>query len=401
MRAMNEWQRETEVVCGMSKIQWEKVKLKEICNFVNGDAYKDTDWSSKGIPIVRIQNLNNINKPFNYWKGSLEGKVTIDNNDLLLAWSGTPGTSFGAHIWDRGFAILNQHIFKVNYDEERSNIIWLKFAINQILDVMIEKSHGAVGLRHVTKSVVENLEIHLPPLEEQKRIVGIIEHKLKNIEKVKCLVSEQTILINELAELYTNDNFEKRKFPTDWEWKCLGDICTEDKVIVNGKVSNLQFVGLEMIKSNSGEIDLNAQTMPGLSTCYYFDERHILYGKLRPYLNKVALPNFKGRCSTELIPLFPKKGMSKEYIALLLKQKRTVNYVMTEKTGSRMPRANIKHLLSMKVHVPPLSEQIKIINLLKEKSKKVKILCHLLNEQKYMINLFPSSILRQAFQGKL
>ncbi len=138
---------------------WDKIKLKEICSFINGDAYKDTDWSNNGIPIVRIQNLNDINKPFNNWAGQIEDRVTIDNNDLLLAWSGTPGTSFGAHIWNRGFALLNQHIFKVIYNQDKANLFWLKHAINQILKIMIDKSHGAVGLRHVTKPEVENLEI--------------------------------------------------------------------------------------------------------------------------------------------------------------------------------------------------------------------------------------------------
>jgi len=177
---------------------WNKIKLKEICNFINGDAYKDIDWSNAGIPIVRIQNLNNINKPFNYWAGTTEDRITIDNNDLLLAWSGTPGTSFGAHIWNRGFALLNQHIFKVVYNEKSANPIWLKYAINQILSIMIEKSHGAVGLRHITKPEVENLEILLPPLDEQIKIVNYLETISNAVENVKKVIKEQSTYINAL-----------------------------------------------------------------------------------------------------------------------------------------------------------------------------------------------------------
>jgi len=85
---------------------WRWVKLGEICKFINGDAYKESDWSSSGVPIIRIQNLNDRSKPFNYWRGTLGDRVKISTGDLLLAWSGTPGTSFGAHIWDGEPAVL-------------------------------------------------------------------------------------------------------------------------------------------------------------------------------------------------------------------------------------------------------------------------------------------------------
>jgi type I restriction enzyme S subunit len=176
--------------------KWRISKLKDVCQLINGDAYKDTDWSNEGVPIIRIQNLNDKTKPFNYWAGSLENRVNISNGDLLLAWSGTPGTSFGAHIWNRGNALLNQHIFKVIYYKQIADPVWMKYAINQILDIMIERSHGAVGLRHITKSETENLEIPLPPLDEQKRIVHIIETKLNTVEKTKQLLEEQFSYIN-------------------------------------------------------------------------------------------------------------------------------------------------------------------------------------------------------------
>jgi len=107
--------------------------------------------------------------------------------------------------------------------------------------------------------------------------------------------------------------------------------------------------------------------MSGVSTCYYFNERHILYGKLRPYLNKVALPNFSGRCSTELVPLFPINGNCREFLAYLLRKNETIEYIMKEKTGSRMPRANMKYLLSMKIPVPPIEEQERIAKIIETK----------------------------------
>jgi type I restriction enzyme S subunit len=154
------------------------------------------------------------------------------------------------------------------------------------------------------------------------------------------------------------------QLPLGWEWKRLGDICEEDKVIIDGRLSNLPFLGLEMVEAETGKIDWNAQTVEGTSTCFYFNERHILYGKLRPYLNKVALPDIQGRCSTELIPFFPIDENCREFIAYLLRRKETVDYVMAEKTGSRMPRANTGYLLNLKVPVPSPDEQYRIVTII-------------------------------------
>lgn len=140
----------------------------------------------------------------------------------------------------------------------------------------------------------------------------------------------------------------------------LGDACIEDKVIVDGKTSKLPYLGLEMIESQTGKIDWLANTVAGISTCFAFNPRHILYSKLRPYLNKVALPDIEGRCTTEIIPLLPKEGVCREYIAYLLRGQQTVDYVTPENSGTRMPRADMKHLFNMRIPLPPLSEQRRI-----------------------------------------
>lgn len=100
--------------------KWATVSLGEICNFINGLAFKPSDWSDKdkgGLPIIRIQNLNNPNAGFNYFLGKVDSKYLVNNGDLLFSWSGSKGTSFGAHIWNGDLAILNQHIFRVEYSD--------------------------------------------------------------------------------------------------------------------------------------------------------------------------------------------------------------------------------------------------------------------------------------------
>ena len=152
--------------------QWPYAPLGSVSKLVNGEAFRPSDWSSSGTPIIRIQNLNNRLSTYNYWDGPLAGRVKVCCGDVLLAWSGTPGTSFGAHLWDRGQAVLNQHIFRVDLDLQRVDPQWAVLAINQRLGVMVGKAHGAVGLRHVTRAEVSALSIPLPQLSIQQGLAG-------------------------------------------------------------------------------------------------------------------------------------------------------------------------------------------------------------------------------------
>lgn len=161
---------------------WAAAPIGSLCSLENGRAFKPTEWTTEGLPIVRIQNLNNPNAPFNFFKGQFDDKYYLKGGELLFAWSGTPGTSFGAHIWRGGEAVLNQHIFRVDFNEEAIDKRFFRYAINQKLDELIDIAHGGVGLRHVTKGKFENTEIALPPLPEQKRIADKLDALLARVD---------------------------------------------------------------------------------------------------------------------------------------------------------------------------------------------------------------------------
>ncbi len=233
---------------------WKRCTIGSLCQLLNGRAFKPTDWSDAGLPIVRIQNLNSSDASFNYFQGEVRSRFLIDSGALLFAWSGTPGTSFGAHIWNGGPAVLNQHIFNVVFDEHKVDKRFFHLAINQKLDELIGKAHGGVGLRHVTKGKFEATEIDLPSLQDQKRLVSKLEGLLHGInsardelDRVPKLVKryKQAVLaaafrgelthdlaLQSASSIPTRTQIDNRTahileqlvLPRLWSWRALGDV---------------------------------------------------------------------------------------------------------------------------------------------------------------------------------
>jgi restriction endonuclease S subunit len=118
----------------------------------------------------------------------VDDRLIVRRGDLLFSWSGSRGTSFGPHIWDRTKGILNQHIFNVNHKEtvERRFFYWM---LKKAVEKVEENLHGGVGLVHITKGNLERIEIPLPPLDEQERIVAELEGYRKVIEGARQILA--------------------------------------------------------------------------------------------------------------------------------------------------------------------------------------------------------------------
>ena len=164
---------------------WIETEIGGLCSLKNGRAFKPVEWKTSGLPIVRIQNLNNPTSAFNYFQGEVDERNRLRGGELLFAWSGTPGTSFGAHVWYGGEAVLNQHIFRVDFDEALLDKRFFRSAINQKLSELIDVAHGGVGLRHVTKGVFEKTLVALPPRPEQTRIANQLDTLLTRVQACK------------------------------------------------------------------------------------------------------------------------------------------------------------------------------------------------------------------------
>ncbi len=147
-----------------------------------------------------------------------------------------------------------------------------------------------------------------------------------------------------------------------WEEKKLMEVCEIENERNNH--NNIPFVGMEDIESNTARFLGSRDPRNVKSSSFYFNEEHILYGRLRPYLNKVLLPDFEGHCSTEIFPIRTKHPLNKRFLFYWITSDEIVQKINSTCTGTRMPRANMKEVMSFEIPLPPLPEQQRIVAVL-------------------------------------
>ena len=197
-------------------MSWINRTLGEILTFQNGRAFKKAEWSDEGLPIIRIANLSRKDAPFNHFKGEFEDKIFIQNGDLIFSWSG----SLKVEVWDRGEALLNQHLFKVGNRIEL-NPTWRYYLLLNCIDVLSSKMTGAT-LQHVTKKELEATAIKVPPLDEQERIVEVLDEAFAAIDKAKANIERNITNARELFQSRLNDIFSNPS--EDWVEQSLDEL---------------------------------------------------------------------------------------------------------------------------------------------------------------------------------
>lgn len=208
---------------------WEWRKLGDIGVYINGKAFKPSEWGDIGKPIVRIQNLTDTSKDFNYYNGDVDSKYLIDNGDILVSWS----ASLGVFLWNGGEAVLNQHIFKAIPNEEIVTKNFFTYALRTVIEGMKRYTHGST-MKHIVKSDFDNTIMPIPPLDIQHKIVAILE----KAEATQRLRAEADALTRSLSEsAFINLFGNPLENPFGWKVKRLEDVSE----IVSGVTKGRKF----------------------------------------------------------------------------------------------------------------------------------------------------------------
>ena len=203
-------------------LRWDTASLGDVAQYINGAAFKPSDWGEVGTPIIRIQNLTDPSKPLNRTTRIVPEQLRVQNGDILVSWSAT----LDAFIWQRGEAWLNQHIFRVVPNEriihKRYLFFLLKLEIARLLDT--EHLHGST-MKHINRGPFLAHKILLPPLEVQGRIVTKLDALFdksrvarEELDRIPRLVGrfKKSVMASAFRGELTEDWLSKHA-STEWE----------------------------------------------------------------------------------------------------------------------------------------------------------------------------------------
>ncbi|MBR6861558.1 MAG: restriction endonuclease subunit S, partial [Acidaminococcaceae bacterium] len=140
-------------------------RLGDIGTYINGYPFKPEDRGTEGLPIIRIQDLTGNAYDIGFYNGNYPKRIEINDGDVLISWS----ASLGVYLWDRGKALLNQHIFKVVFEKCAVDKQYFIYAVQHKLKEMESKTHGAT-MKHIVKKDFDETVIPFPSLGQQAEI---------------------------------------------------------------------------------------------------------------------------------------------------------------------------------------------------------------------------------------
>ena len=348
---------------------WEKRTLASLADYHNGRAFKPQDWGKEGLPIIRIAQMTNPIAKTDFYSGDdIEAKHKINNGDMLFSWSAT----LAVMLWNRGPAVLNQHIFKV---EEKPGIDsdFLYHLLNKSIDALEEHSHGST-MKHIKKGVLKDFIVPVPSLHEQKKIAAILSSVDDAIQATQAVIDQtRRVKLGLLQQLLTrgigHTQFKKTEIgeiPETWKVATTGQICTSivpgrDKPkCFDGDIPWLTISDIDGLKVNESKLGLkvtkkelqqvNGKTVPKdavLMTCVGTFGIVAVAG--RELVMNQQLHGFV--CGSEVLPL---------YLCLVLQTKESEMKKISGQTT--IPYLNKAKCESIRVPLPPINEQNQIVD---------------------------------------
>ncbi|MCB1934815.1 MAG: restriction endonuclease subunit S [Nitrosomonas sp.] len=379
--------------------------LGDLINVVSGFAFKSSLFTEEGdLPLIRIRD---VKRGFSetYYAGEYSDEYLIDNGDLLVGMDG----EFNAKRWSGGRALLNQRVCKIVATSSELDEQYLYYFLPKQLK-LIEDATPSVTVKHLSVKTIKNIEIPLPPLEEQKRIAAILD----KADAIRRKRQQAIDLTDQLLRSVFLDMFGDPK--VDWETVSFIEVAKPEKnTFVNGPfgsnllTSELKDEGVPVLyiqdirsgrynrRSNKHVTELKAKE---LSSCNVFPG-DVLIAKVGDPPGAAAVypkdePN--AIITQDVVRIRPDlKRVTPEFVAGFLNSsigERWLAPIIVEATRSRFGLGGIKKKTFV---MPPTSLQHKYSEIHKQiESERRRMLLGLKNSQ----NLF-NSMAKNVFKGQL
>jgi type I restriction enzyme, S subunit len=382
--------------------------LGDLFAFKNGRAFKKEEWSRNGIPIIRIQNLNSEEAPFNYFAGEYSQDILVEPGDLLFSWSGTVGSSFGPHLWNREKGVLNQHIFKIGLRDSIDK--GYAFHALQYITQEIEQSvNGAVGLVHITKAKLNAFTIPVPSLPEQRRILNILDEAFEGITNAKAKASMNLSNARALFESHLQSTLEE--LGDGSVEKRLGEVCsiarggsprpiqkflTSDPNGINWiKISDATASGKYIYRTEERIIRQGVKRSRLVHEGDFLLSNSMSFG--RPYIMRTTGCIHDGW----LVLSDYASSLDQDFLYYVLGSQIVFQQFDDLAAGSTVRNLNIELASRVEIPVPPLRRQQEIATQLGELAAATQHLASVYERKQAALEELRASLLQRAFSGQL
>lgn len=284
----------------------------------------------------------------------------VKDGQLVIAFPIDEGLVYTQDVAKEGIMSPAYNIWDVDYSLVNRNFLVSYFHSRFAFDYYKAKLRGSTQRRRsMDKEDLLSMPIPVPPISEQKRIVeeldllnGIIAKEKTQLEELDKLA--QSIFYDMFGDPVTNEK--------SWKRLTLDNVVEITSKLVNPNDEpfvNQYHIGPANIVSHTGEIvDCKlAKDENLISSKYAFKKGMILYSKIRPNLNKVAIAPLDGICSADMYPLHVKENANNVFVWKLLSSKEFLKYAINNSGRARMPKMNREALFSYELDLPPLSHQ--------------------------------------------
>ena len=333
-------------------------RLGDLATYINGYAFKPADWGDTGLPIIRIQDLTGNSYQLNRYDGEYPERIEVNDGDVLISWS----ASLGVYVWQRGKALLNQHIFKVVFDKLPVNKEYFVFAVEHKLAEMESKTHGAT-MKHIVKKDFDGTTIPYPPIEKQAEIADHLRRITSLIDKQ----TEQLLLLDQLVKSRFIELFGDIVLnPFGWEKDYLGVVCD----VRDGTHDSPHYhsTGFPLVTSKNvtgGEIDLTDCSLISEADFNKINERsNVDMGDIiMPMIGTVGKPvivNVKPNFAIKNVSLIKFKDDSRvlnTFIRSLLQSDYFDDAVLSKVRGGTQKFISLGDIRKLVVIVPPMELQ--------------------------------------------
>jgi len=344
---------------------WVETTIGDLARVTSGFAFSTKSWSEHGIPVIKINNVRNgrvSTENCSYIQEPVPdgaSRFLLKEGDLLITLTGEIGAI--GFVTQSQPMYLNQRVGRLDLlarDRVSLKFIGLFLSLPEVRAEMWSHGKGNAQL-NISPTSIHSMTIDLPPLPEQKRIVDLISSVDSYIEALQQKLESAKRSRNAvLHELLTAGG-------DDWETTTIGDI--SDFVSVRKSPEQLSadsiYVGLEHLEPNNTSIDNFESVSKVTSSLTPFDVGDVLFGRLRPYLHKVAIAEMYGFCSPEILVLRANSKVLPQMLLLFCDADSTINICVERSAGTRMPRTSTEDLASIEIKLPPIVEQIKLAEL--------------------------------------